>query len=145
MNHKYKLIVCCLVLVILLNVVTPLDATFPIRVQLVSLSPAQRYQGWLSLYRYYVEKHQLTLAKTIEPLLNNEDTAALKSEYYPEEIARTLNVLQYQTNKTPENWIEIAKLQLKMGLTSQAKETLRFAHEKDLIREDLEKLYFQFK
>ncbi|MCL4384155.1 hypothetical protein M1116_01765 [Patescibacteria group bacterium] len=120
------------------------DPLYSLRRQLISLSRGDRYQGYLSLYRYYLENNNLPSARLIAAKLDPGDIKTLETDYYPEVIARAINELIYKNNKTPDDWVEIARLQAKIGLNKEAKESLKTAHLLDPVRDDLETLYMQF-
>ena len=121
------------------------DPLYTFRRQLISLSTGDRYQGYLSLYRYYLENHDLKSAKLIEAKLDPVDIKSLESDFYPETIAKTINEKLFKPSKTADDWVEIAKLQVKIGLTKNAQESLKNAHLTDPLRDDIDQLYLQFK
>ena len=121
------------------------DPLMPLRRQLISLSTGERYQGYFGLYRYYLENHDIASARLIEPKLDSNDIRLLQTDYYPELIAKSINELLYKKEKTAEDWVDIARLQSKIGLATDAKLSLKNASRLDPVRDDLEQLYLQFK
>ena len=142
-NLILAVIIALFFFVVTVFVVRPFDSVALLRFRTFSLSVGERRQAWLALYRHYLDSSDFVTAKQIEPHLDPFDAATLKSEYYPELLAARLNQLIYKSDKTPEDWMEIAKYQLKLGLLSQAKESLRQASLLDPLRDDIHQLYLQ--
>ncbi len=116
------------------------DTLWGIKQNLISWSVGNRYQGWLGLYHYYLNHQNITAAKNIDKKIAPEDSIALKTLYYPEYIAKEINILQFKKNKTITDWIKLAQLQVKINLFSQAKNSLQQASLVDPINDDVQRL-----
>ena len=144
---KIKIIIA-LFLVFLISFILVLklnnDPTLPAKLKLFSLSAGEQYYGRLTLFDYYIKSGDITNAQRLQPFLDPVDTQYYRSQSYPELIQKNFAILQGKSNKTVEDWLELARLQAKLSLLDQAKDSITKAHQLDPIRDDVTDLYYQF-
>lgn len=108
-----------------------------------SLSAGDRYFGRLQLWYLYARSGDWNQAIALESGLDPADITLYKSANYPPELKKRLNSLTVKTNKTPDDWIELVKIQIYLNKLSEASSSITQGHTLDPIRSDLEKIYYQ--
>ncbi|MDP4010060.1 MAG: hypothetical protein Q8P53_03715 [Candidatus Shapirobacteria bacterium] len=117
------------------------DPILEAKKMMISLSAGDRYSGRLKLWYLLANKGDWGNAAKLESNLDSVDIANYKSLYQPEELKKRMDTLIQKPNKSVEDWMELAKLQLKFNQTEAADLSISQAHKLDPIREDIEKLY----
>lgn len=112
------------------------------RISLLSFSKGDRYLARLNLWQLLIDNQKWELADTQEKYLKASDIAVYKSKYHPDEIKKQLNNLIIKPNKVAEDYLEIAKLQAKLGKYSEAQNSLLIAKNLDPVRDDINSLFF---
>lgn len=107
------------------------------------LSMGDRYYSRLNLWFAYVQNQDWPAADKIEPELDPADIKDYKSTHHVNGIKKTINQIIIKPDKSVEDWIELAKLQIKIGDKESALESLTQAQKIDPIRDDIKQLYFQ--
>lgn len=113
------------------------------RRRLMSPSVGERYYGRLSLWYLYAQKGDWSLASKLENKLDQADLINYKSTHRPQELRKTINRLVYKSNKTANDWVELARIQLILGQLQDATESITKAHQLDPIRDDISAIYYQ--
>ena len=108
-----------------------------------TLSAGDRYYSRLNLWFTYAKNQDWSAADTIEPDLDPADISDYKSTHHVTDIKKTINQIIVKPAKTVEDWLELAKLQTKIGDKQSALESLTQARQLDPIRDDINQFYFQ--
>jgi len=108
-----------------------------------SLSFGDRYYSRLSLWYKYAKDQNWTATDKIEPGLDPADIKDYKSLHHIDDIKQLINQISIKTDKNVEDWLELAKLQIKIGDKESAMESLSQAQKIDPIRDDIKQFYFQ--
>lgn len=111
--------------------------------QISSLSAGDRYYGRLSLWHYFAKKGDWTNAHTLESQLDSVDIAAYKNNHDPIELKKYVNILETKSNKTVEDWLELAQVQYLLGKTNEAVKSTGNALALDPLRDDVARIYYQ--
>ena len=120
--------------------------TFPPgRVSPLSLSVGDRYYSHLSDWFFFARNNHWADADKIEPHLDLDDINFYKSIHHPDQIQQNIDQLSAKTNKSIEDWLELAKLQLRIGDEQAASQSLNQARQLDPIRDDINQFYLQLK
>lgn len=109
----------------------------------LSLNAGQRYYGRLSLWYLYAQKGDWPSALKLESQLDDLDIASYRQVHYPPELKKTVNSLVFKNPKSPDDWVELARIQLVLNNLTGASESIRQAHLLDPIREDISAAYYQ--
>jgi len=103
---------------------------------------------FINLYLSFLALNPISQAKIKSVLSLSSGTRYFYSleadrlAHYPETIKKTLNSLIVKSPKTPDDWIEITKIYLQLNNPTEAKKAILQAQKLDLIRSDIEKIYF---
>jgi len=108
---------------------------------LFSLSPGDRYVARLNLWRLFIDNQRWDLADQQEKYLNPSDVADYKAKYHPSDLKKRLNNLVIKTPKTVDDYLEMAKLQVKLGKQTDAQNSLLAAKDLDPVRDDINSLF----
>ncbi len=108
-----------------------------------SFSSGDSYYKKLNLWFFYAKKQDWYNAAKIEPQLDLIDITDYKSTHHPDKIKQIINKIAIKTDKSTEDWLEIAKLQLQINQKQSAIESLKLARQLDPVRNDIEHFYFQ--
>lgn len=111
--------------------------------RLLSLSSGERYYGRLSLWYLYAQKGDWITASTLESKLDPIDLLNYKKLHQPQELKKLVNSLIFKDNKTTDDWVELARIQLILGNLGDATTSITRAHQLDPIRSDIESIYYQ--
>lgn len=142
---KYT-ILASLGLILFLNIINTLTSTDPFvqaKKQMWSLSKGDRYYAKLKLWYLYAQKGDWIHADKVGSKLDIKDLAFYKSNHDPREIQKTITSLINQKDKTIDDWIHLAQLQLILNQKKEALNSLDQACQLDPIRDDLNKLRCQ--
>ena len=113
------------------------------KLALFSLSKGNLYVARLNLWRLFIDNRQWDLADKQEKYLDPSDLVVYKAKYHPEELKKQLNNLAVKSDKTVEDYIEMAKLYHRLGKDSDAQNSLLLAKNTDPIRDDINALFFE--
>lgn len=108
----------------------------------MSLSRGDRYFGRLQLWFFYAKKGDWSTASQIEPLLDPSDIRDYKLAHYPPELKKKLNTLAVKTDKSVEDWIELARIQFVVGKPQDALNSIKQARLRDSVRDDIDQIYY---
>ncbi len=105
-----------------------------------SLSRGQSYLGKLKLWQIFVQHEDWRNAQVLAASLDPKDTTVYESLYSPDIIKSQINQLQYKTNKTPDDWIELAKAYYRLNDIKMTQSALSQAQSLDPLRDDINEL-----
>lgn len=108
---------------------------------LYSFSQGNRYFGRLSLWYYFASHNQWAEAQKLEKWLYPADIQYYLSNHYPPNIQNEVNTLAAKEPKTVEDYIELARLEIRLVNPPKAIEYLAAARKLDPVRPDVEKMY----
>ena len=112
------------------------------KLDLFSLNLGDSYSGRLNLWRLLVQNNDWVNAAILEPKLNQTEIDDYKFNYQPSEIQKKIDGLNSQKDKTVEDYLELARLQLLIGQKSQSIESIKKARQLDPVRDDVDRLYY---
>jgi len=134
-------------LLLLINITNLLffpDPLFQLKKNLYSLSVGQSYFSRLSLINYFAVSGDWNQAQKLAKDADPADTALIFSTLHPDKLKNRLNQLVYKSNKTADDYVQIAKIYFQLGQSDQTLDNLELARQTDPIRQDLQTLYYQF-
>ena len=105
-----------------------------------SISKGDSYIGKLRLWKIYVLYNDWDKANELQSHLDPADTRYYLEQYSPESIKQKINTLQFKSNKSTEDWIELAKHYYRFNDTKSARDALIQAQKLDPIRDDISNL-----
>jgi hypothetical protein len=105
-----------------------------------SLSKGQSYLGKLRLWQIFVQHDDWKNADILAASLDPSDTQAYQSLYSPDGIKTQINTLQYKSDKSPDDYISLAKAYYRLKDVESAKNALTQAQTLDPIRDDIGQL-----
>ncbi|OGL54084.1 hypothetical protein A3K55_02535 [Candidatus Shapirobacteria bacterium RBG_13_44_7] len=110
-----------------------------------SPSLGDRYYGTLQLWYLSAQSGDWDTADKLATRLNPVDLEFYRSHHAPAKLKIIQNQLTLKPDKTVEDWLELARVQLNLNKVSAAINSLSTAHLLDPIRNDIEKMYFELK
>lgn len=116
----------------------------PNQISFLTLSRGDRYYRRLSQWYIYAQNNNWTQADKLEKKLDLTDIASYRSLHRLDQIKKSINSLTFKTDKSVEDWLELAKLQAKIGEKQLAIRSLNQARQLDPIRDDINQLFLQF-
>ena len=144
MNFKLSIIFILFSLVVL-NLYslkrTP-DLYTQFKIQLSSLRGSTNYLGRLGLWQLLVQNNDWDNAATLESKLNPAQVEKYKLAYLPQQLQIKLSQLNNQETKTTNDYLQLAQIQSILGMSSQAIESIKKAHQLDPIRSDIDRLFY---
>jgi hypothetical protein len=108
-----------------------------------SLSAGDRYYGRVRLWYYYAQAGDWTHAVFLESGIDPDDISVYRLANYPLELKKRLNSLVVKSPRSPDDLIELAKIQASLNKFNDAITSITQANSQDPIRSDLEKIYYQ--
>jgi hypothetical protein len=90
-----------------------------------------------------VQNNDWDNATTLESKLNTTQVENYKLSYQPQQLQIKLSQLNDQEIKTADDYLKLAQIQSILGLSSQAVESIKKAHQLDPIRSDIDRLFYQ--
>ena len=117
----------------------------PGRISPLSLSVGDIYYRRLNDWFFFARNNNWTEADKIEPSIDPIDISFYKSIHHPDQIQQNIDNLLAKTDKSIEDWLELAKLQLRIGDKQLASQSLNQARQLDPIRDDINQFYLQLK
>lgn len=144
---KFKVsIIFILFLLVILNLYTlktnP-DLYTRFKTQLSSFKGSTNYLGRLNLWQLLVQNNDWDNAATLESKLNSNQVEKYKLSYLPQQLQIKLSQLSNQEIKTTDEYIQLAQIQSILGMSSQAIDSIKKAHQLDPIRSDIDRLFYQ--
>lgn len=112
------------------------------KIQSASLKQGESYQGYLNLWHFLAQTGDWNNASKLESKLDMADISYFKTAYQPEILKNNLNVLNSKENKSPDDYIELARINSFLGNNKESIENIKTAYQLDPIREDISKLYY---
>ncbi len=144
---KFKLfIIIILLLFVILNFYSPNANPDPYtqsKIQLSSLKGSISYLGRLNFWQLLVQNNDWDNAATLESKLNPKQVEEYKLSYLPQHLQKKLSELTNQEIKTSNDYIQLAQIQSILGMSPQAIESIKKAHQLDPIRSDIDRLFYQ--
>jgi hypothetical protein len=118
------------------------DSYTQAKIQLSQIDGSISYLGRLKLWYLLVQNNDWTSASTLESKLNQSQIENYKSTHQPSELQKKLSELMNNSNKTVDNYLEIAQVESILGLSNQAIDSIKKAHQLDPIRSDVDRLFY---
>lgn len=143
-KNPLTVILSLFLLINLINLIFFPDPLFLLKKSLFSLSVGQSYVSRLSLINYYAQSGDWNQVNKLAKNADPADTALIFSTLHPDKLKDRLNQLVYKSNKTADDYVQIAKIYFQLGQADQTLENLDLARQTDPVREDLQSLYYQF-
>jgi len=112
------------------------------KIQLSQINGSSSYLGRLKLWYLLVQNNDWASASTLESDLNQDQIKNYKLAHQPSELQKKLTELESNSSKTPDDYLEIARFQSLLGLSTQAIDSIKKAHQLDPIRSDIDRLYY---
>jgi len=116
----------------------------PNQISPLVLSRGDRYYRRLSQWYIYAQNNNWTQADKLEKKLDLTDIAPYRSLHRLDQIQESINKLTLKTDKSVEDWLELAKLQTKIGEKQLTRQSLNQARQLDPIRDDINQLFLRF-
>jgi len=110
--------------------------------QLFSLNKGDNYSGRLNLWRLLVQNNDWFNAAKLESRLNETEINEYKFNYQPSELQKKIDFLNKKTDKSVEDYIELARIELLLGQKENSLESIKKARQLDPIRDDVDRLYY---
>jgi hypothetical protein len=111
----------------------------------VNLSVGDRYMARLNKWYSLALENNWNEANKLEKDLDQADLKWFKDKYKSENLKNRLNQLTIKTNKSADDWMEIAQIQNSLNNQIEQKQALKNAYDLDPIRADIEKIYYSNK
>lgn len=143
---KFKLIIIVILLLLIsINLYslkrTP-DLYTRFKIQLSSIKGSTNYLGRLGLWQLLVQNNDWDNASTLESKLNPAQVEKYKLAYLPQQLQIKLSQLNDKEIKTSNDYLQLAQIQSILGMSSQAIESIKKAHQLDPIRSDIDRLFY---
>ena len=110
--------------------------------QLFSLNQGDSYSGCLNLWRLLVQSNDWVNATKLEPKLNSSEISDYKFNYQPSELQKKINYLNSKSNKSVEDFIELARVQFLSNQKQDSLSSIQKARQLDPVRDDIDRLYY---
>jgi len=110
--------------------------------KLSSLVGSTSYLGRLDFWHLLVQNGDWSNAATLEDKLNSDQVTSYKLSYLPQEIQKRIDNLDINNQKTADDYVELAKSQSLLGLSDQAIDSIKKAHQLDPVRSDVDRLFY---
>ena len=110
--------------------------------QLFSLNQGDSYFGRLNLWRLLVQSNDWANAAKLESKLNSSEISDYKFNYQPSELQKKANSLNSKADKSVEDYIELARVQLLLNQKQNSLDSIQKARQLDPIRDDVDRLYY---
>ncbi len=109
---------------------------------LFSQNLGDNYFGRLNLWRLLVQNNDWINAAKLESRLNETEINDYKFKYQPSELQKKIDFINNKTNKSVEDYVELARIQLLLGQKQNSFESIKKARQLDPIRDDIGRLYY---
>ena len=107
-----------------------------------SYTGSTSYLGRLDFWHLLVQNNDWENASILESGLNQEQVTDYKIAHQPQEIQKRIDQLEVNSDKNADDFIELAKSQTLLGLNDQAIDSIKKAHQLDLVRSDIDRLFY---
>ncbi|HNZ84372.1 MAG TPA: hypothetical protein PKZ29_00890 [Candidatus Woesebacteria bacterium] len=101
------------------------------------------YLGRLNLWQSLVLSNDWEKAATLETKLDQTQISQYKADYQPQSLYTRLNQILNQSQKTADDYINIAKIYTLLDQTELSDDAIKKAHQLDPIRADIDRLFYQ--
>jgi hypothetical protein len=108
-----------------------------------SFSKGDKYYRTLQKWYFYAQKENWVKANSFEKKLDYVDIALFKENNQLDFLQKKLKKIEIKNDKTADDWIKIAQIYAKLGKKDKAFLAVKQAKESDLLRSDIETLYFK--
>ena len=112
------------------------------KIQLSKLDGSLSYKGRLNLWHLLVQSNDWQNAATLESKLNQDQIKNYKLTFQPQELQKKLSDLQKNPQKNADDYLEIARTQSILGVSTQSADSIKKAHQLDPIRSDVDRLFY---
>lgn len=112
------------------------------KINFSSLVGSTSYLGRLDFWHLLVQNNDWENASILESGLNQEQVTDYKIAHQPQEIQKRIDQLEVNSDKNADDFIELAKSQTLLGLNDQAIDSIKKAHQLDLVRSDIDRLFY---
>lgn len=109
---------------------------------LFSLNLGDSYSGRLNLWRLLVQNNDWINAAKLESNLNSSEINDYKFNYQPSELQKKADYLKNKADKSVEDYVELARVQLLLGQKQNSIESIKKARQLDPVRDDIDRLYY---
>lgn len=109
---------------------------------LFSLNQGDSYSGRLNLWRLLVQNNDWVNAAKLENDLNKTEISDYKFNYQPTELQKKVDYLNNKKEKSVEDYVELARIQLLLDQKQNSIESIKKARQIDPIRDDIDRLYY---
>lgn len=100
------------------------------------------YLGRLDFWHLLVQNGDWDNAAILENKLNQDQVADYKLNHQPEQLQKKIAQAGLNDQKNADDYIRLAKNQSLLGLNQEAIDSIKKAHQLDLIRSDIDKLFY---
>ncbi len=147
---KLKQIICLIICLFLISIINlnifvlnrrP-DIFTKAKKDLFSQNLGDSYSGRLNLWRLLVQNNDWVNAAKLESRLNETEINDYKFNYQPSELQKKVDSLNNKTNKSVEDYVELARIQLLLGQKQNSFESIKKARQLDPVRDDIDRLYY---
>jgi len=108
-----------------------------------SFSKGDKYYRTLQKWYFYAQREHWSKAASLEKKLDYADIALFKENNQVDFLQKNLEKIKGKEDKTADDWIKIAQIYAKIGDKQKAFLAIKQAKETDLLRSDIEVLYFK--
>lgn len=143
-----RLILAILLLILGLNTYFHFFRPDPItaaKIKTLTLSRGDRYYYTLRLWYLLAQIGDWDSAAKLEPYLDPADTLTYRTIFSPAELKKRQNSLAVKPDKTTEDWLELARIQIRLGKIIPALASLSQAQKLDPLRDDIAKMISELK
>ena len=109
---------------------------------LFSLNRGESYFGRLNFWRLLVQNNDWVNAAKLESRLSSSEISDYKFNYQPLELEKKESVLNSKEDKSVEDFIELARIQLLLNQKSNSLDNIQKARQLDPLRDDIDRLYY---
>lgn len=141
-NILFGLLICLIFFNLIFLFFRP-DNLLSLKTKSLSLSKGEQYQSRLLIWQRLMTQNRVDEAKKMEKYLDEPHLAYHKKLYDPTTLKSRLNELIFLSNKTTDDYMEIARIQIRLNRNSEALEALKQAHILDPIRSDVDQLFYR--
>ena len=112
------------------------------KISFSSFTGSTSYLGRLNFWRLLVQNGDWNNAFLLEDKLNQDQVAVYKLNHQPQQLQKKIAQSETNNQKNTDDYIQLAKNQLLLGLNQQAVDSIKKAHQLDPIRSDIDKLFY---
>jgi hypothetical protein len=109
---------------------------------LFSLNRGESYFGRLNFWRLLVQNNDWVNAAKLESRLSSSEISDYKFNYQPVELEKKESLLNSKEEKSVEDFIELARIQLLLDKKSNSLDNIQKARQLDPLRDDIDRLYY---